>query len=250
LSFEPILVPQAPSSARIFQGSVDDWHAEQRELARAEGYAAAVQEASQLLDSATDQLDRDREQAIKELPAFALRFAQEVARHLIRTTIQSGAHDMEGIIRDALARSGVGRGACVVHVCPDDYQKLQGVTFRKGTEIQLDPALPAGTVHVATPQGLLVRDIDSCVRAAAEQIYKTMSGDKAPLPVVSPIPPAVPELENIATTEKPGTDTQPGTDIVAPELIGPDVNEDTLVNRADTDPSSYEDVHTGKSEDA
>lgn len=250
MSFEPILVPQAPCSARLFQGSVDDWHATQREIARAEGYAAAVQEATQLMDAATDRLDRDREQALRELPAFALRFAQEVARHLIRTTIQSGGHDMEGMIRDALARSGVGRGACVVHVCPDDFQKLQGITFRKGTEIQLDPALPAGSVHVATPQGLLVRDINSCVRAAAEQIYKTMSGDKTPLPVVSPVPPAVPELKDIATTAQPGTDTQPDTDIVAPEPISPEVNEDTLVNLAEPDPNSSKDADKGMSEDA
>jgi hypothetical protein len=230
LSFEPILVPQAPSKARLFQGSVDDWHAEQREIARAEGYAAAIQDAALQLDAATAQLDKDRKQALQELPAFALRFAQEVARHLIRTTIQAKGHDMEGMVRDALARSGVGRGACVVHVCPDDFVKLQGITLRRGTEIQSDSALPAGTVHVATPQGLLVRDIDTCVRAAAEQIYKTMSGHKTPLPVVKPMPPALPEPIAIATTEKPTVDSQPQPNLVAPELISPDMDEETLLN--------------------
>ena len=237
MSFDPILVPKAPTKASLYQGSVDDWHAEQREVARSEGYASAVQDAVVRLDAATDQLDRDRLQALDELPAFALRFAQEVARHLIRTTIQAGEHDIEGMIRDALARSGVGRGACVVHVSPDDFHKLQGVTFRKGTEIQGDPSLPAGSVQVATPQGLLVRDIDSCVRAAAEQIYKTMPGHKTPLPIVKPVPPPVPEFKDIAKTKEPGTDTQIETELVEPELVGPDLDPDTLVNLADHEPA-------------
>ncbi len=198
MSLDPLLIPRAPKAARLFNGTTDDWHAQQREVARAEGYANAVQDAALRLDAATDQLDKDRAQALKELPAFALRFAQEVARHLLRTTIQAGDHDIEGMIRDALARSGVGRGACTVHINPDDLEMLNGVVFRKGTEIQADQSLPAGTIHVSTPQGLLVRDIDDCVRAAAEQIYKIMPGHKTPMPQVKSIPPALPPMEDTA----------------------------------------------------
>jgi hypothetical protein len=232
LSLDPILVPCAPKSAKLFDGTVDEWHAKQRETARAEGYAAAVQDAAFRLDAVATQLDADRAKALDELPAFALRFAQEVARHLLRTTIQSGGHDIEGMIRDALSRSGVGRGACVVHVSQDDFQLLEGIVFRKGTKVQSDPSLPSGAVHVSTPQGLLVRDIDDCVRAAAEQIYKTMPGHKTPLPVVKPIPPAVPKISDLLPIEEPSIDNQPGTDLASPVPVAPDVDEETLLNMA------------------
>jgi hypothetical protein len=233
LSSNPILIPKAPLAARLYDGSVDDWHAEQREAARAEGYAAALQEAAQRLDDATAQLDKDRLQALEELPGFALRFAQEVARHLIRTTIQAGEHDIEGMIRDALARSGVGRSACLVHISPDDMTLLEGVTFRKGTEVQGDPSLPQGSVHVSTPQGLLVRDIDTCIRAAAEQIYKTMPGRKIPMPVVKPVPPQAPKMQEpqaIATNDEPDTDSETGADLISPEPVHPELDDDTLRN--------------------
>lgn len=236
MSLELISLPRPPRDFKLFDGTPDEWHDHQRELARAEGYAAAVQDAALRLDAATAQLEIDRAQAIQELPAFALRFAQEVARHLLRTTIQAGEHDIEGMIRDALARSGAGRGACEVHVHPDDLAQLDGVVFRNGTEVLGDPTLPAGTVHVSTPQGLLVRDIDSCVRAAAEEIYKTMPGHKTPLPVVKPVPPAIPpgmDTQNIAEVRIPGGTPKNHGELIAPELIAPDLNEDTIVNQVD-----------------
>ena len=75
------------------------------------------------------------------------------------------------IVRDTLSASGVGRGACVVHVHPRDAERLRGVPFRSGTEIEADPEVAEGDVHVTTPHGLLVREIDELLLAVRSRLH-------------------------------------------------------------------------------
>jgi len=44
--------------------------------------------------------------------------------------------------------------------------------LRSGTTVKADPAVRPGDVHVRTDQGLLVREIDACVRAIGERIRR------------------------------------------------------------------------------
>ena len=133
------------------------------------GAAGAFEEAARRLDA-------DREEAVEALSAFATRFACEVARHLLRQNIKDQAHDIEAMVRSTLAEAGVGRGKCVVHVNPSDAATLEGVPFRSGTTIEPDGSIPPGSVQVETPRGLLVRDVDDCIRHAADRIYGDLRG--------------------------------------------------------------------------
>jgi flagellar biosynthesis/type III secretory pathway protein FliH len=182
LSRSPILLPRPPKGARLVErdlsGWIEDLVAAREAVARAEGYAEALATAAGALDESAVRLDRDREQAVEDLSAFATKFACEVARHLLRLNIEEQAHDIEAMVRSTLADSGVGRGHCVVHLNPLDVEALAGVTFRSGTELEADPGVPHGSVQITTPRGLLVRDVDDCIRHAAERIYGELRGTR------------------------------------------------------------------------
>jgi flagellar biosynthesis/type III secretory pathway protein FliH len=72
--------------------------------------------------------------------------------------------------------SGVRRGdSVVVHLCPDDLERLQDVSFRAGTQLVADGELGRGEVHVTTPHGVLVRDIDIALDGVLERIRADLS---------------------------------------------------------------------------
>jgi hypothetical protein len=62
----------------------------------------------------------------------------------------------------------------VVHVNPVDAERLADVPFRAGTELEADPGVPAGSVHVTTPQGLLVRDLDQALGSIREHLLGSL----------------------------------------------------------------------------
>ena len=45
------------------------------------------------------------------------------------------------------------------------------LTYGAGTAVESDPGVPRGSVHVTTPQGLLVRDLDEALRAIGERLH-------------------------------------------------------------------------------
>ena len=61
-----------------------------------------------------------------------------------------------------------------MHLHPDDHARLKGVLFRSGTTLELDPNMVRGDVHLSTPRGLLVRDLDSALEAIREQLLKEL----------------------------------------------------------------------------
>src|SRR5688572_28908290 len=136
----------------------------------AEGEALATRTAAARLDSAAERLESARVALENDAYVFALRFAVEVARHLVRREIAAGSHDVERIVRETLGLSGVDRGHCVVHVSPEDHAALAGVSFRSGTLLEPDPSVARGDVHVTTPQGLFVREIDTILRSLLERL--------------------------------------------------------------------------------
>ena len=77
---------------------------------------------------------------------------------------------MERIVRETLQAAGVGRGTCVVHLNPSDAARLADVVFRAGTTLESDPEVAPGDVHVTTPRGLLVRDVEAAVASIGERL--------------------------------------------------------------------------------
>ena len=171
---------RAPSEARIVEGGLDEALArlvaarEDRARAegRREGEAAVRRSIAEAVDAAVEKLDAAREEALAHLNHTAVTLAVEIARQLLRVELPAGRYDLEGIVREALSFSGTGRGHCVVHLHPADAGALQGVPFRAGTEIESDPSVPRGSVHVTTPHGLLVRDLDEALRSIGERLLE------------------------------------------------------------------------------
>jgi flagellar biosynthesis/type III secretory pathway protein FliH len=168
----------APCGARLAEGGradalarlVEGRAAAAREQGRAEGGAEALEAAAGALLAAAERLDAMREAARQSLARTAVDLAVEVVRALLRVELPAGRYDLEGMVREALAFSGVERGRCVVHLHPDDAARLEGARFRTGTVVEPDEGVGRGSVHVTTPQGLLVRDIDEALRSIAERL--------------------------------------------------------------------------------
>jgi flagellar assembly protein FliH len=158
-----------PAGVRIVAGGADALVArhvaDQVERARREGQRAACDTAAKALTAASERLDLAREEAAAALASQAVELALEIARALIRAEVSAGRHGLEAMVRDALAASGAGRGACVLHVHPHDAAMLAGVRFRAGTVIEPDETVARGDVHVSTANGLLVREIPEALAA-------------------------------------------------------------------------------------
>jgi flagellar biosynthesis/type III secretory pathway protein FliH len=146
-----------------------------REAGRRAGDEALLASIAGAVDEAVARLDASREEALTHLNHTAVGLAVEIARQLLRVELPTGRYDLEGIVREALSFSGTGRGRCVVHLHPADAGALQGVPFRAGTEIEADPSVSRGSVHITTPHGLLVRDIDEALRAIGERLLANQS---------------------------------------------------------------------------
>ncbi len=150
------------------------WDGEDAESAFARGLAQgeerALAAAAGALDRAVTKLDEARVRAEQDLAQAAVELATEIARTLVRAEIDAGRYDIERIVRESLAASGVGRRACVVHLNPIDAERLKSVPFRSATVIEPDLEVARGDVHVTTPHGVLVRDVDSALESIAERI--------------------------------------------------------------------------------
>jgi len=157
----------AQALARLFEQREE----RARALGRSEGEARALERAAGALAAAVGRLDAARDAAREDLAHTAVELAVEIVRNLLRVELPAGRYDLEGIVREALSFSGVERGPCVVHLHPADAARLEGLRFRAGTVIEPDDGVSRGSVHVTTPQGLLVRDLDEAVRSIAERLH-------------------------------------------------------------------------------
>ncbi len=168
-----------PAEARLAPGDFDAAVSRRIEAARragvAEGRASDRDRAALALDAACARLDKAREQAAADVARTAVDLAVEIARVLVRSEIDSGRLGLEAMVRDALSASGVGRGACVVHLHPLDAAALASVKFRAGTTLESDEAVARGDVHVSTPQGLLVREIHDALRSVRERLLSELN---------------------------------------------------------------------------
>lgn len=167
-----------PAAVRVFEGGRSDLIARrrrdalEREFARGriEGERAASIAAAGSLNRAAEVLAQTSATHCTELARDATRLAVEIARVLLRAEIDAGRYDLERIVRETLQASGIGRGACVLHLNPIDAARLKDVVLRAGTTVESDPEVPAGDVHVTTQRGLLVRDVEQALASIAERL--------------------------------------------------------------------------------
>jgi flagellar biosynthesis/type III secretory pathway protein FliH len=168
-----------PSGVRLCEAGLDAVSArviEERTLAaREQGREEERFEHAALLDEAAERLDAARERAEAELAPFACELALAIASEILRMEVDAGRYDLERIVRETLADSGVGRGNCVVHLNPKDRETLEGVPFRSGTVLEADPEVAPGEVHVTTPQGLLVRELPALLEAISLEIQEGLA---------------------------------------------------------------------------
>lgn len=161
---------RAPARIAVLPGGLSAWIDQKVVSARQQGERLASERAVKALDRAADALDKAREAATQTLSSQAVHLAVEIARTLVRAEIDAGRLNLEVIVREALHASGVGRGACEVHLNPLDAAQLANVKFRAGTLIQSDETVRRGDVQVSTPHGLLVREIPEALRSIHERL--------------------------------------------------------------------------------
>jgi flagellar biosynthesis/type III secretory pathway protein FliH len=146
--------------------------AEQRGHARglAEGEARALASAVRRLDETVAALVQAREESDRAVAEDSVKLATVIARELVRREVDAGRHDIERVVREALQVSGAGRAECVVHLHAEDMKRLTGVAFRSATRLEADPEIARGDVHVSTPRGVVVRDLDAALAAVADRL--------------------------------------------------------------------------------
>jgi flagellar biosynthesis/type III secretory pathway protein FliH len=173
----------APSAVRISSERFEELEAgavrQRLEAAYAQGRAdeaaAGLCEAAEKLDAASGRAEAARERAEEEIGRDAVLLAVEIANQLLKVHIEAGDYDLERIVRSALDDSDVGRIPCTVHLHPADHERLAEVVFRSGTKLEADPEMQPGEVHVSTPRGLLVRDLDAALDAIREQLLEDLA---------------------------------------------------------------------------
>lgn len=173
-----VVVPARPTAVRVVDGSrvayLTNRARAQRERylaqGRAEGERLAIASAAGALQRAAQALEEAGKHASDQVARDSIALGVEIARTLLRHEIDQGRYDLERIVRETLAASNAGRGACVVHLNPADVARLEGVAFRSGTTVEADSEVPPGDVHVTTQRGLLVRDVEQAVSAIAERL--------------------------------------------------------------------------------
>ncbi len=178
-----IRVHAAPRGAQVSDVALGTI-AGQRATAREEAaYAAGfecgrsenIQTGVAALEAALAALEDHSARAIQELEAYGIELAVEIARSLVRVRVDAGEYDLERVIRGALAYSGVDRGEVTLHLHPDDHAQLEQFLFRSGTNLEVDPSLPRGDVHLSTPRGLLVREVEGVLDSIREQLLEDLS---------------------------------------------------------------------------
>lgn len=169
-----VALSSPPNGAIVVPGQLEDYTRDRRsnreESLRAEGFTQAVTSAAKALDTASAALEDQRQQMVESLTETAAGLAVEIVKELLRVELVAENYDIVSIVRETLTAAGSSPGKTVVHVNPEDAEKLKEISFRAGTQIEADPALRRGDVQIETHQGLLVREIDACAEQIRDRI--------------------------------------------------------------------------------
>lgn len=167
---------ESPVSARVLEVSLGEYASKRREeqanRLRAEGHAAATLGAAQALETAAQTLEDSRAGLQESLAETSVQLALEIAQVLLRKELGSGNYDIKAIVHEVLVSSSGSGPLTVLHVHPDDAATLAEVQYRSGTTVEADPSVRRGDVRMHTDQGLLVRNIDSCMTNIRESLQE------------------------------------------------------------------------------
>jgi len=134
--------------------------------------SAHLQSVLENLVERTQEIDSAHQKLEEDLPSFAVQLAVGIAREILRTEIDAGRYSVEAIVRKALAVASTGRSSCTIHLHPEDMKACDPSRFRSNTNFEADPDIARGDVHVATPQGMLVHDIDAALTRVREELFE------------------------------------------------------------------------------
>ncbi|MBJ02679.1 MAG: hypothetical protein CMK00_07405 [Planctomycetes bacterium] len=148
--------------------------AQEREAGRQAGLAEARSESAALVEAACEQLRQVRAETLATVSGDSVALAMEIAQQLIHVQLEGQRHGIEAMVRETLAQSQVGRGACVVHVSPADAELLSQVPFRAATRLEVDTDMRSGDVHVTTPDGTLVRELEPLLETLSQRLSKEL----------------------------------------------------------------------------
>lgn len=178
-----VRISTRPIAARVVEGDLDSYRDQRVEAREREAYerglaagrAELVESGAEALVAALNQIEERTAQNDQLLARHAIELGVEIARSIIRVRIEADEYDLEQVVRGALADSGVGRGEITVHLHPEDFKALEAGSFRSETHLAVDPALPRGDVHLSTPRGLLVRDVEGALSSVREQLLEELA---------------------------------------------------------------------------
>lgn len=184
MSLDPLHLEHAPRSVRIRRGGADtllDEHVERLrartfEAGRAQGREESLQGPAGALTRAAEALTRARGEAEDNLARIAVELALEIAESLVHRSLAAGDADLESIVRETLRLSEVDREGCTLHLNPDDLDQLPTSKLPANLSVEADASLGRGDLQLATPHGLLVRDVEASLADIRERLLE--GGDR------------------------------------------------------------------------
>ena len=155
----------APGNERLAARMQQELDREKAELAR----------ARQALTEALSQLDRHREQLLREAENELLDLAVEIARKVLMQEIQAERHQIEPIVTEALQNLPA-RRQVVVHLNPRDLArceiagKADDADSPESIRFVADPSVSPAQCVLETPEGTVESNVDTHLQAISEAL--------------------------------------------------------------------------------
>lgn len=130
-----------------------------------------LQQARRALQDAAGQLDRLRQDLLKEAEAQLVDLAVNIAAKILAQEIQAGRYEIEPIVAEAL--KGVPpRQEVVVHLHPDDFAACRPGERDDGdgacVRFVSDPDIRPAECIIETPEGIVEAAVETQLNGAAE----------------------------------------------------------------------------------
>ncbi len=142
---------------------------------RVEAETAQLRSACQALTSAVSQLQDFRRDLLKDAEGQLVDLAGGIARKILMQEIQAGRHEIEPIVREALARIPP-HCDVVVRLNPDDWaqcpmaQPAPDATPSEHLRFVSDPEVGRAECIIETPEGLVESTLDAHLHEIGEAL--------------------------------------------------------------------------------
>lgn len=148
--------------------------------AELEARRAQLAQATAAVQAAAAELANLRERILAEAEEQLVELAVEIARRVIMQEIGAGRHEIDPIVREALARVSA-RDDVIVRLNPDDLARseLAAQTGDGPVAFRGDPSIPPGECRLETPEGSVVSEIETHLGEIAENLREAASADSA-----------------------------------------------------------------------